>query len=80
VPSPADGELLVQVEYLSIDPALRTWMNAGRSYVPAVEIGQVMRAGGIGRVIKSRHPGIAVGDEVYGVFGSSATRCQTDAA
>jgi NADPH-dependent curcumin reductase CurA len=69
VPSPADGEFLVQVEYLSIDPAMRTWMNAGRSYVPAVEIGGVMRAGGIGRVIESRHPGFAVGEDVYGTFG-----------
>ena len=43
--SPADGEFLVRVEYLSVDPAMRTWMNAGRSYVPPVEIGEVMRAG-----------------------------------
>ncbi|GAB3013689.1 NADP-dependent oxidoreductase [Mycobacterium bourgelatii] len=64
-----DGEILVQVEYLSVDPAMRTWMNAGRSYVPPVEIGEVMRAGGIGRVIDSRHGGFAVGDEVYGTFG-----------
>jgi NADPH-dependent curcumin reductase len=69
VPSPADGELLVQMEYLSIDPAMRTWMNEGRSYVPAVEIGEVMRAGGIGRVTASRHADFAVGAEVYGVFG-----------
>ncbi|MGO9383035.1 MAG: NADP-dependent oxidoreductase [Mycobacterium sp.] len=67
--SPADGEFLVRVEYLSVDPAMRTWMNAGRSYVPAVEVGEVMRAGGIGRVINSRHADFAVGDEVYGVFG-----------
>ena len=69
VPSPADGELLVRVEYLSIDPAMRTWMNAGRSYVPPVEIGEVMRAAGIGRVVESRNPHFAVDDEVYGVFG-----------
>jgi NADPH-dependent curcumin reductase CurA len=69
VPSPADGELLVRVEYLSIDPAMRTWMNAGRSYVPPVEIGEVMRAAGIARVTQSRHADFAVGDEVYGVFG-----------
>jgi NADPH-dependent curcumin reductase CurA len=69
VPSPADGELLVRVEYLSIDPAMRTWMNAGRSYVPPVEIGEVMRAAGIARVTLSRHADLAVGDEVYGVFG-----------
>ncbi|WP_310784863.1 NADP-dependent oxidoreductase [Mycobacterium sp. Z3061] len=67
--APADGEFLVQVEYLSVDPAMRTWMNAGRSYVPAVEIGEVMRAGAIGRVIESRHPGFADGDEVFGTFG-----------
>src|SRR5882757_2929992 len=69
VPGPADGEFLVRVEYLSIDPAMRTWMNAGRSYVPPVEIGEVMRAAGIGRVIESRHADFAVGHEVYGVFG-----------
>jgi NADPH-dependent curcumin reductase CurA len=69
VPSPADGEFVVRVEYLSIDPAMRTWMNAGRSYVPPVGIGEVMRAAGIGCVIESRHADFAVGDEVYGVFG-----------
>ena len=69
VPSPADGELLVRVEYVSIDPAMRTWMNAGRSYVPPVEIGEVMRAAGIARVVESRNPHFAVDDEVYGVFG-----------
>ena len=68
-PTPAAGQFVVQVEYLSIDPAMRAWMNAGRSYVPAVEIGEVMRAAGIGRVVESRHTGFAVGDEVYGVFG-----------
>ena len=66
---PEEGEFRVQVEYLSVDPAMRSWMNAGRSYVPPVEVGEVMRAGGIGRVIDSRHPDYAVGDLVYGVFG-----------
>jgi NADPH-dependent curcumin reductase len=69
VSSPADGEFLVRVQYVSVDPAMRTWMNAGRSYVPAVGIGEVMRSGDIGRVIQSRHPDYAVGDELYGVFG-----------
>ena len=44
-------------------------MNAGASYIPPVEIGAVMRAGGIGRVVASEHPGFAVGDDVSGVFG-----------
>lgn len=69
VESPAEGRFLVRVEYLSIDPAMRSWMNAGRSYVPPVEIGEVMRAGGIGRVVASRHADFRVGEQVYGVFG-----------
>jgi NADPH-dependent curcumin reductase len=68
-PEPGDGEFRVQVEYISLDPAMRSWMNPGRSYVPPVEIGEVMRAAGIGRVLDSRHPDFNVGDEVYGVFG-----------
>jgi hypothetical protein len=68
-PVAADGEFVVEVEYLSIDPAMRTWMNAGRSYVPPVEVGEVMRALGAGRVVESRHSGFAVGDQVSGIFG-----------
>ena len=68
-PEPGEGEFRVQVEYISLDPAMRSWMNPGRSYVPPVEIGEVMRAAGIGRVLDSRHPDFNVGDEVYGVFG-----------
>lgn len=68
-PVAAEGEFLVEVDYLSIDPAMRTWMNAGRSYVPPVQVGEVMRALGIGRVVESRHAGFAVGDEVSGIFG-----------
>jgi NADPH-dependent curcumin reductase CurA len=68
-PEPGDGQVRVEVEYLSVDPAMRSWMNAGRSYVPPVDVGEVMRAAGIGRVIDSRHPDRAVGDHVYGVFG-----------
>jgi NADPH-dependent curcumin reductase CurA len=66
---PGDGEIRVQMEYLSLDPAMRSWMNAGRSYVPPVDVGEVMRAAGIGRVIDSNHPDHEVGESVYGVFG-----------
>jgi NADPH-dependent curcumin reductase len=69
VPAPGAGEFVVAVSHLSMDPAMRGWMNAGRSYVPPVEIGAVMRAGGIGRVTASEHPGFAVGDKVSGTFG-----------
>jgi len=68
-PEPGDREFRVKVEYLSVDPAMRSWMNVGGSYVPAVGIGEVMRAAGIGRVIDSRHPEYDVGEYVYGVFG-----------
>jgi NADPH-dependent curcumin reductase CurA len=64
-----EGEFRVQVDYLSVDPAMRSWMNPGRSYVPPVELDEVMRAGAIGQVIDSRHPEYAVGEHVYGVFG-----------
>jgi NADPH-dependent curcumin reductase CurA len=72
VPLPTDapeGGLLVQVTHLSLDPAMRGWMNEGKSYIPPVEIGAVMRAGGVGRVTASRHPGFAPGDAVTGMLG-----------
>jgi len=72
VPSPGEGELLVRVLYISLDPAMRGWMNAGRSYIPPVGIGEVMRALGAGEVIESRHPGFAAGDQVTGSFGVQA--------
>ncbi len=69
VPAPGPGQFTVAVSHISLDPAMRGWMNAGASYVPPVEIGAVMRAGAVGRVTASEHPGFAVGDDVYGVFG-----------
>jgi NADPH-dependent curcumin reductase CurA len=69
VPAPGPGEFVTEISHLSIDPAMRGWMNAGASYVPPVEIGAVMRAGGIGRVTASEHLDFAVGDHVYGTFG-----------
>jgi NADPH-dependent curcumin reductase CurA len=69
VPAAGEGQFVVAVDYLSIDPAMRTWMNAGRSYVPPVAVGDVMRALAIGRVVESRHQDYAVGDVVSGLFG-----------
>src|SRR5262245_49621922 len=65
----ATGELLVKVLYISLDPAMRGWMNDAKSYIAPVGIGDVMRAGGVGRVIASRNPAFSVGDHVYGGFG-----------
>jgi NADPH-dependent curcumin reductase CurA len=66
---PAEGEVLVGVEYLSLDPAMRGWMNEGKSYIPPVKIGEVMRAGGVGKVLESKSPGFAAGDFVSGGLG-----------
>jgi len=64
VAEPADGGVLIKTLALSLDPAMRGWMNDARSYIPPVGIGEVMRAGGIGRVIASKNPDYAVGDLV----------------
>jgi NADPH-dependent curcumin reductase CurA len=66
---PGEGEVLVGVEYLSLDPAMRGWMNEGKSYIPPVKIGEVMRALGVGKVLESRADGFAAGDYVSGGFG-----------
>ena len=54
---------------LSLDPAMRGWMNEGRSYIAPVAIDEVMRAGGVGRVVASENPSFAVGDTVSGTLG-----------
>jgi hypothetical protein len=69
VPVVSDGEIVVKVLYLSLDPAMRGWMNEGKSYVRPVAIDEVMRAGGIGKVIASKSPAFAVGDHVSGMTG-----------
>lgn len=66
---PDAGGVLVEVLAISLDPAMRGWMNEGRSYIAPVGLGEVMRAGGVGRVRVSRHPDFAVGDLVAGGTG-----------
>ena len=65
----AEGEICVRVSAISLDPAMRGWMNEGKSYIAPVGLGEVMRAGGVGVVEASRHPGWAVGDAVSGSTG-----------
>ena len=69
VAPPGAGGVVVKTLLLSLDPAMRGWMNEGKSYIAPVEIGAVMRAGGVGRVAASRNPAFAVGDTVYGTLG-----------
>ncbi|WKB54038.1 NADP-dependent oxidoreductase [Eleftheria terrae] len=69
VAEPAAGGVVVQTLYLSLDPAMRGWMNEGKSYIPPVGIGEVMRAGGVGRVLASQQPDFPVGSLVTGSLG-----------
>jgi NADPH-dependent curcumin reductase CurA len=69
VPEPGDGQVLVKISHVSLDPAMRSWMNEGTTYIEAVEVGDVMRAGTVGTVIKSRSPSFEEGDAVRGVLG-----------
>ena len=69
IPSPGPGEVLTKTHYMSVDPAMRGWMNDRPSYVPPVGIGEVMRALTVGEVIESNNDGFAVGDFVAGIQG-----------
>ncbi len=69
IPEPEDGQVLLKILYISLDPAMRGWMNAARSYIPPVRIGQVMRAGTLAVVVKSKHPELKEGDYVTGTNG-----------
>jgi NADPH-dependent curcumin reductase CurA len=66
---PGEGEVLVKVLQLSLDPAMRGWMDDRDSYIPPVGIGEVMRALGVGRVVSSRHEGLEDGDYVSSFLG-----------
>ena len=62
VADPGPGDVLVKVRYISVDPAMRGWMNDRPSYVPPVGLGEVMRALTVGEVIASENPSFGVGD------------------
>ena len=69
LPSPADGEVLVRVHYMSLDPYMRGRMDDAKSYAAPVPIGGVMEAGGVGEIIASASPNFQVGDFAFGMFG-----------
>jgi len=69
VPEPGAGEFRVKIAYISLDPAMRGWMNEGRSYVPPVGLGEVMRGYAVGTVEASNNPAFKPGDAVQGLFG-----------
>lgn len=65
----ADGQILIKNEYFSLDPAIRGWMSDEPSYMPPIELGDVIRSSTVGTVVESTHADFAVGDEVYGLNG-----------
>jgi NADPH-dependent curcumin reductase CurA len=67
IPLPEEGEAVVRNLYLSLDPTNRVWMSDIDQYMPPVEIGAVMRGGGIGQVVASKSPRFQVGDLVTGL-------------
>ena len=69
LPSLKDGEILIENNYISLDPAMRGWLNETRSYIEPVKIGDVMRAGAIGKIIESKNSKFSIGDIVSGGAG-----------
>jgi NADPH-dependent curcumin reductase CurA len=65
-----DGQILLKQTHMSLDPAMKGWMTDDRnSYIPPVELGEIMRSSGVAEVVESRHDGFAAGDRVVGMIG-----------
>lgn len=75
LPEPAEGEVLVRVHYMSLDPYMRGRMDDAKSYAAPVPIGGRMEAGGVGEVIASNSPHFAPGDFAFGMFGWASHGC-----
>lgn len=69
IPEIEDGQLLIKQHYISLDPAMRGWMNNSKSYIEPMTIGSVMRAGSVGEVIASKNPKFKVGEYLAGTGG-----------
>ena len=69
VPEPGEGQALVRVRHLSIDPTIRTWMDDAPGYLPPIGVGDVVRGGGIGEVVASRTDSLPEGSLVFGMTG-----------
>ena len=71
IPKAGEGQVVIKTHYISLDPAMRGWLNDQRSYIPPVEIDAVMRAGTIGTVVENNgHPKFKVGDVLSGWGGA----------
>jgi NADPH-dependent curcumin reductase CurA len=68
-PEPAEGEVLMRVIYLSLDPYMRGRMSAAKSYAMPAAVGHPMVGGTVGEIVKSRNPAYSAGDIVLGYGG-----------
>jgi NADPH-dependent curcumin reductase len=71
IPPLQEGQVLIKIQYISLDPAIRGWMNADTTYIPGVPIGGVMRAFSAGQIIESKHPNFQEGKFVEGLLGAT---------
>ncbi len=69
IPEIKEGEMLIRQHFVSLDPAMRGWMNDAKSYIEPMELGSVMRAGSVGEVIESNNPKFSTGQFVAGYGG-----------
>ncbi|WP_235299617.1 NADP-dependent oxidoreductase [Portibacter marinus] len=69
IPEVGDGEMLIRNKFISMDPAMRGWINDARSYIPPVKLDDVMRAGAVGEVMESKNDKFKKGDFVFGMGG-----------
>jgi NADPH-dependent curcumin reductase len=72
IPTLEDEQVLIKIHYISLDPAIRGWMNAGTTYIPGVAIGSVMRAFSSGEIIESKNKNFPVGTFVEGLLGATS--------
>jgi NADPH-dependent curcumin reductase len=72
IPTLEDGQVLIQIHYISLDPAIRGWMNEGTTYIPGVAIGSVMRAFSAGEIIESKNENFPIGTFVEGLLGATS--------
>ena len=69
-PELESGQILLKQTHMSLDPAMRGWMSEDRgSYIPPVELGEIMRSSGVAEVVESKNDQFAIGDRVVGMIG-----------
>ena len=70
IPTPQENEVLIKLTHVSLDPAMRGWMSADQNgYIPPVNLGDTMRASGLGYVVESKLDHLPVGTRVMGLMG-----------